>query len=84
MSDQEKVFQKEQLLQQSRYNGSLQSSNLNSFSLHNDQTNNLLFVLQGFQMVTSRSNVILVAVGGIVSFLIRIEIYHSFFCYFLK
>ena len=44
------------------------SSNLNPFSSsQSDQTNNLLILLQGFQMVASRSNVVLFAVGGIVS-----------------
>jgi hypothetical protein len=43
------------------------NSNLNSFAFQNDQTNNLLLVLQGFQMVANRSNVVLFAVGGIVS-----------------
>ena len=43
------------------------ASNLNPFSIQNDQTNNLLILLQGFQMVASRSNVVLFAVGGIVS-----------------
>jgi mitofusin len=42
------------------------SSNLNAFALQNEQTNNLLFILQGFQMVASKSNVMLFAVGGIV------------------
>jgi mitofusin len=46
------------------------TSNLNAFSSvtsnNNDQTNNLLILLQGFQMVASRSNVVLFAVGGIV------------------
>jgi len=42
------------------------SSNLNSFAFQNDQTNNLLLVLQGFQMVANKSNVVLFAVGGIV------------------
>lgn len=47
----------------------LSGSNLNSFALPNngDQAGNLLVLLQGFQMATSRSNVVLVAVGGIVS-----------------
>ena len=40
--------------------------NLNSFANQNDQTNNLLLVLQGFQLVANRSNVVLFAVGGIV------------------
>lgn len=39
------------------------SSNLNSFS---SQTSNLLFIMQGLQIVTSQSNIILFAVGGIV------------------
>ena len=39
------------------------SSNLNSFS---NQTSNLLFVMQGLQLVTSQSNIILFAVGGVV------------------
>lgn len=47
----------------------LSGSNLNSFALPNngDQAGNLLVLLQGFQMATSRSNVVLVAVGGIAS-----------------
>ena len=50
----------------SRFQNSATASNLNSFSFPADQTSNLLVVLQGFQMATSRSNVILIAVGGIV------------------
>ena len=38
-------------------------SNLNSFS---SQTNNFLTLVQGLQIVTSQSNIILLAVGGIV------------------
>ena len=44
------------------------NSNLNPFSFQNDQTNNLILALQGFQMIANRSNVVLLAVGGIVSF----------------
>jgi len=44
------------------------NSNLNPFSYQNDQTNNLILALQGFQMIANRSNVVLLAVGGIVSF----------------
>ena len=41
---------------------------LNAFALPpaGDQAGNLLVLLQGVQMATSRSNVVLVAVGGIV------------------
>lgn len=54
-----------------KYSQSSASSNLNSFALPDvDQASNLLVALQGFQMATSRSNVILIAVGGIVSILI--------------
>lgn len=42
------------------------NSNLNSFAFQNDQTTNLIMILQGFQMVANRSNVVLFAVGGIV------------------
>ena len=47
---------------QSMHNNQV-SSNLNSFS---NQTSNLLFLMQGLQIVTSQSNIILFAVGGIV------------------
>lgn len=59
----EKARQKEL---QARYTQT--NSNLNSFALPNSNSDasNLLVILQGFQMATSRSNVILVAVGGIV------------------
>jgi len=43
------------------------SSSLNSFTNNGGDVSNLLVVLQGFQAVTSRSNVVLVAVGGVVS-----------------
>jgi hypothetical protein len=43
------------------------SSNLNAFAFNEtDHTGNLLFILQGFQMIASKSNVVMVAVGGIV------------------
>jgi hypothetical protein len=61
LNDDEQSYQKNAA---SRFQNS--SSNLNSFSFPTDQTSNLLVVLQGFQMATSRSNVILIAVGGIV------------------
>ena len=44
------------------------SSNLNPFGQGaSDNPNNLLLVLQALQIVTSKSNVILIAVGGIVN-----------------
>lgn len=50
------------------YSQNSNSSNLNSFVTPDlDQASNLLIALQGIQLVTSRSNVILIAVGGIVS-----------------
>ncbi len=62
----ERAYQKEL---QARYTqtsvGSV--SNMNSFANNGGDVSNLLVVLQGFQTVTSRSNVLLVAVGGIVS-----------------
>lgn len=42
------------------------SSNLNPFSYQNDNTSNMIIMLQGMQMVASKSNVVLFAVGGIV------------------
>lgn len=49
------------------YSQNSNSSNLNSFVTPDlDQASNLLIALQGIQLVTSRSNVILIAVGGIV------------------
>ena len=60
-------YQKE--LQSRSYNSEANlttASNLNPFSIQNDQANNLLILLQGFQMVASRSNVVLFAVDGIV------------------
>lgn len=47
------------------------SSNLNSFAPQQDQGLNLVALIQGAQIVASKSNVILIAVGGIVSFIIR-------------
>ena len=47
-----------------RYNQS--GSNLNSFAMQSDNTNHLLIILQGFQMLTSKSNIVLFAAGGIV------------------
>ena len=63
LNDDEQSYQKNAA---SRYQNSVATSNLNSFSFPTDQTSNLLVVLQGFQMATSRSNVVLIAVGGIV------------------
>lgn len=46
------------------------SSNLNPFGQGaSDNPNNLLLVLQALQVVTSKSNVILIAIGGIVKHL---------------
>lgn len=62
-SAEEKAYQKEMLTRQMS-----SSSNLNAFAPQqgSDHANNLMIVLQGVQMATSRSNVVLIAVGGIV------------------
>ena len=64
-SSEEKAYQKEIQARhtQTFNNNNNNNSNLNSFSLPNNggDVSNLLVVLQGFQAVTSRSNVILVA-----------------------
>ena len=72
LNDQKSNQKTEKDLQESRsYNSESNlastSSNLNPFAANNDQTTNLLVLLQGFQMVASRSNVVLFAVGGIVN-----------------
>jgi mitofusin len=59
-------FNKNNNTEQKEYQAASSSSNLNAFANQNDQTNNLLFILQGFQMAASKSNVLLFAVGGIV------------------
>lgn len=62
--DEDKAYHKEMMSRQMSH-----GSNLNSFAPANNQTdhaNNLLVLLQGFQMVTSKSNVVLIAVGGVV------------------
>ena len=43
------------------------TTNLNPFSSNNSQATNALLVLQSLQMIASKSNVMLLAVGGIVS-----------------
>ncbi len=43
------------------------SSNLNPFGVNSSQATNALVILQGVQMFASRSNVMLIAVGGVVS-----------------
>lgn len=71
----EKARQKEL---QARYTQT--NSNLNSFALPNSNSDasNLLVILQGFQMATSRSNVILVAVGGIVSDIAKFHLLRAY------
>jgi hypothetical protein len=54
-------YQKEE--QQTSINA---SSNLNTFAPQNEQMNNLLVALQGFQIIASKSNVVLIVVGGVM------------------
>ena len=43
------------------------TTNLNPFAVNNSQATNALFILQSVQMFASKSNVMLIAVGGVVS-----------------
>jgi hypothetical protein len=43
------------------------TTNLNPFSSDNSQATNALLMLQGLQMIASKSNFMLLAVGGVVS-----------------
>lgn len=41
-------------------------SNLNTFQNNNNQSDHLLILLQGFQIIANKSNMVMLAVGGIV------------------